>query len=296
MSNIISHVYKGVKDFQIIIDLLIKHRHPNHRNDYPLKVDIEENMASETVRANTRIWFDDGQPIGWAYVDDFNNLRWEFDSHYEVLVGDEIVKWGESCIRKLKEESITLDTSCREDYADRISFLKRHGFHQTEVTSIAMVRDLSQLIPEPNPPLGFKIRPIAGTQEADKVAATHRAAFGTDYMTTEKRLAIMNSSEYDPSLDLVVVTADRTIAAYCSCAVNETEKTGEPDPVAVHPRFQRMGLARALLLTGMQLLKKRGMMSAHLGTSGDNIAMQKTAESVGFTIEYIKLWFSKEVT
>lgn len=296
MSNIISRVYKGEKDFQIIIDLLIKHRHPNHRNDYPLKVDIEENMASETVRANTRIWFDDGQPIGWAYVDDFNNLRWEFDSHYEVLVGDEIVKWGESCIRKLKEESITLDTSCREDYADRISFLKRHGFHQTEVTSIAMVRDLSQLIPEPNPPLGFKIRPIAGTQEADKVAATHRAAFGTDYMTTEKRLAIMNSSEYDPSLDLVVVTADRTIAAYCSCAVNETEKTGEPDPVAVHPRFQRMGLARALLLTGMQLLKKRGMMSAHLGTSGDNIAMQKTAESVGFTIEYIKLWFSKEVT
>ena len=296
MSNITSLAYKGEDNFQIIIDLLTKYRHMEHRNDYPLKVDIEENMASETVRANTRIWFDDGQPIGWAYVDDFNNLRWEFDSHYEVLVGDEIVKWGESCIRILNEESITLDTSCREDYADRISFLKRHGFHQTEMTSIAMVRDLSQLIPEPNPPLGFKIRPIAGTQEADKVAATHRAAFGTDYMTTEKRLAIMNSSEYDLSLDLVVVTADRTIAAYCSCSVNETEKTGDTDPVAVHPRFQRMGLARALLLTGMQLLKRRGMISAHLGTSGDNIAMQKTAESVGFTVEYTNLWFSKEVT
>ena len=35
--------------------------------------------------------------------------------------------------------------------------------------------------------------------------------------------------------------------------------------------FQRMGLARALLLTGCMLLKERGMLSAHLGTSGDNI-------------------------
>ena len=298
MSNISSRVYESNKDFQIIINLLTKHRHPGHRNDYPTKVDIEENMASETICANTRIWFDDGQPIGWAYVDDFNNLRWELDNQYNDVIGSEIVVWGESCIRKIqsRKESITLDTNCREDYTDRVSFLKCHGFRQTEGTSIAMVRDLSQPIPEPNPPLGFKIRPIVGIQEADKVASTHRAAFGTDYTTTENRLAIMNSSEYDSSLDLVAVAPHGAIAAYCSCAINETEKTGDTDPVAVHPSLQRMGLARTLLLTGMHLLKKRGMMSAHLGTNGDNIAMKKTAESVGFTMEYKKLWFSKEVT
>ena len=298
MSHITSRVYKSEEDFQIIIDLLSKHRHPNHRNDYPLKVDIEENLASETVRANTRIWFDDGQPIGWAYVDDFRNLRWEFNTQYDELIGTEIVAWGETCIRKVQsiQEAITLDTSCRESYTERISFLKRHGFQQTEGTSIGMTRDLSKPIPDPELPNGFIIRSIAGVEEADRVASTHRAAFGTDYMTTERRLAIMNSSEYDPSLDLVVVASDETIAAYCSCSVNETEETGDTDPVAVHPRFQRMGLARALLLRGMQLLKERGMMSAHLGTSGDNIAMQKTAESVGFTLEYTNLWFSKEVT
>jgi hypothetical protein len=56
-----------------------------------------------------------------------------------------------------------------------------------------------------------------------------------------------------------------------------------------------MGLARALVLSGMRLLKERGMKSAHLGTSGENIAMQKTAQSVGFNLEYTNLWFSKEV-
>ncbi|HMX20682.1 MAG TPA: hypothetical protein PKC52_15580, partial [Anaerolineales bacterium] len=55
------------------------------------------------------------------------------------------------------------------------------------------------------------------------------------------------------------------------------------------------GLAKALLLKGMQLLKERGMKSASLGTNGDNIAMQRTAEAVGFRLEHKTLWFEKEV-
>jgi RimJ/RimL family protein N-acetyltransferase len=45
----------------------------------------------------------------------------------------------------------------------------------------------------------------------------------------------------------------------------------------------------------LRLLKERGVQSAHLGTSGDNLAMQKAAESVGFKVEHRTFWFSKEV-
>lgn len=297
MSHISSRLYQGGKDFQAILELLNRVRPAEHLNDYPVKVDIEENLASETVRTNTRLWFDKGQPVGWAYVDEFNNLRWEVDDRYEETLGAEIVTWGEGCIRKnpTDGEIATLDASCRDDYAARVSFLKRHGFRQTEDTSVHMIRALSEPIPEPELPPGFLIRPIKGTEEAEAVASTHRAAFGTDYMTTENRLAIMNTSEYDPSLDLLVIAPDRTVAAYCTCPVNDLTKVGSTDPVATHPNYQRMGLARALLLTGMRLLKERGMESAQLGTRGDNIAMQKTAESVGFTVRYRTIWFSKEV-
>jgi len=293
MSNITSRIYESEKDFQTIINLLAKVRPPERLNDYPTKVDIEESLASENIRANTRIWFDDDRPIGWAYVDDFDNLRWEFDNQYDKAIGGEIIAWGETCIRK--GEGSSLDASCKESHTERISFLKQHGFRQTETTSIFLTRDLTKLIPEPEVPQGFVIRPIKGIEEAEAVASTHRAAFRTEYMTTERRIAIMSTSEYDPSLDLVVIAPDGTIAAYCSCSVNDREKTGDTDPVATHPNYQRKGLARALLLRGMQLLKERRMLSAHLGTSGDNIAMQKTAASVGFTIEYKNLWFSKEV-
>ena len=96
MNHITSRIYKDGKDFQIIIDLIARIRPSNHLNDYPVKVDIEENLASAEIRANTRLWFDEGLPVGWAFVDEFNNLRWEIDGQYGERIGAEIVAWGES--------------------------------------------------------------------------------------------------------------------------------------------------------------------------------------------------------
>jgi GNAT superfamily N-acetyltransferase len=297
MTNILSRIYEVEKDFQTIIDLIARIRPPEHLHDYPIKVDIEENLASSVIRANTRLWFDDDQPVAWAYVDEFNNLHWELDTRYEERIGAEIIVWGEACIRKTltNGDRGALDTSCRADYTKRILFLQKHSFHQTEDITVAMTCLLAESIAEPKLPPGFIIRPVAGIHEAEAIATMHRAAFGTNYMTTENRLAIMKTSDYDPSLDLIIVAPDGTIAGNCICSVNEQERRGKTDPVATHPRFQRMGLARALLLTGLRLLKERGATSAHLGTSGENIAMQKTAEAVGFTIQHKTLWFSKEV-
>lgn len=280
-----------------MIDLITSVRPQKYLDDYPSKVDMEENFASTEIHTNTRLWFENSQLVGWAFVDNFRNVWWELDHQFEELLGKQIIEWGVDCIRRTlsNDEKATLDTSCREDNADRLSFLHKHGFKQEGATTFYMARSLSEPILKPRLPQGFVIRSVTGHQEADAIARTHRAAFGTEYMTTERRLAIMNTSEYDPSLDLVVIAPDGTIAAYCTCSINGQKLTGNTDPVATHPHYQRMGLARALLLHGLQLLKQRGMKSAHLGTSGDNMAMQKTAESVGFKVEHKTLWFSKGI-
>lgn len=296
MSIISSRLYEGEKDFQTMLDLMSRIRPAVHASDYPTKVDIEENLAVEEIRANARLWFDAGQPIGWAYVDTLHNLYWELEKSYTDSVGAEMVVWGMNCVRKnlAAGESSTLDASCREDYQERMDFIRQHGFRQTEVVTVHMKRNLSEHISAPELPQGFQMRSVKGIEEAEAIASTHRAAFGTDYMTTENRLIIMNSSEYDPSLDLVVVAPDGTIAAYCTCSTKPGGQ-GYTDPVAVHPNYQRKGLSRALLLKGMQMLKERGMKSAHLGTSGDNIAMQKSTETAGFFLEHKVIWFEKEV-
>lgn len=297
MGTISSRTYVDEKDFKIMLGLLAAVRPPEYLNDYPGRVDIEENLAAPAIRNNTRLWFDGSQPIGWAYVDEFNNLRWELDTQYEEMTGSQIIEWGVACVQKTLTHggSTTLDASCREDYAARIAFLKQFGFQQTEDTTIRMRRNLSKLIPQSKLPQGFTIRSIAGIQEAEAVAGMHRAAFGTEYMTAEKRRIIMSTSGYDPVLDLLVIAPDGAIAANCICSVNEGSKIGSTDPVATHPAYQRLGLARALLLTGLRLLQERGMSFADLGTSGENLAMQKTAESAGFRIDDKTIWFSKEV-
>ncbi len=296
MSRISNRAYRN-DDYQSVFDLLTRVRPSKFKHEYPTKADLEENLASKGIQARTRLWFDENRLIAWAYVDDFRNLRWEIESQYNHQIGVDIVDWGIACVRTMpsKDEPSTLDASCREDYTDRIEFLEQHGFQRTENATLHMRRDLLMPIPKSELPEGFAIRSVKGIEEAEAIASLHRAAFGTDYMTTENRLAIMNTSEYDPSLDLVAVAPNGTLAAYCTCSENLEHKIGSTDPVATHPDYQRLGLARALLLTGLGLLKDRDMQKATLGTSEDNIAMKKVAESVGFYIAYKTIWFEKRI-
>lgn len=266
--------------------------------DYPNNVDLHELLQSAVVQANTRLWPGDERLIAFALMDEFNNLLFDCQPEKLNALGDEIVQWGSS---RLNRGAKTLDTNCRESDTTRVVFLEKHGFVRTPTETIFMRRNLDEPIPIPALPAGFIIRPIKGEEEAGPLAELHRLAFGTDYITTEKRITWMRVPEYDASLDLVVTAPDGTFAAYCMCSINNERDQltgileGQTDPVATHPRYQRLGLARALLSTGLHLLKERGMKMAGLGTSGDNIAMQKTALSIGFYITHKKIWFEKAI-
>src|SRR5829696_4737950 len=80
MSHISSCIYKDEKDTQIMIGQMAGLWPFDHLDDYPTKVHIEEKLALAMVRSNTRLWFDEDQAIGFGYVDDFNNLDWEFEN------------------------------------------------------------------------------------------------------------------------------------------------------------------------------------------------------------------------
>ena len=73
------------------------------------------------------------------------------------------------------------------------------------------------------------------------------------------------------------------------------QKNGYTDPIATHPDFQRRGLSKALLLCGLSLLKARGMLTAHLGTSSENSAILHCAESVGFHTTHKVFFYQKPI-
>jgi ribosomal protein S18 acetylase RimI-like enzyme len=268
--------------------------------------DFDEYMALESTGVNTRIWRNhEGLLIAFAFVDGFNNLCFAVDEKYNSRTLElELVEWGMTCMRRRnieRDELATLDASCRANNRTRLAFLERYGFNREKVRTYHYERNLLAAIPRTELPEGFLLCSVNGEEQAERLAALHRSAFGTDQMSLEYRLAMMRVPNYDPRLGLFIMAPSGEPVAFCVCsvAVEENErdgsKNGYTDPIGVEPRFQDRSLGKAILTAGLQALKTRGMEVAKLSTSSENIPMQRLAEALGFRVVSEKIWFSKVV-
>ncbi len=298
--------YCGAADLEAMVDLLSSARSAQSISDYPTPLDLRELLALPEMQIATRLWFSDaGDLVAFALVDTVNNLLFELNPNaYTVEIEDQLVTWGMDCVSRNPFPDLFsphLDATCKMDNVVRKAFLERHGFERSPGGSLTMVRSLDDPIPVARLPYGFIIRPMAGEQEVEAYVALHQAAFGTRNMTKAYRLAIMQTPDYLPELDLVAVAPDGSLAALCVCQMASDENgpegvsIGRTDPVGTHPAYRRRGLAKALLLTGLSLLKERGATQAELTTTGDNLPMIRAAGEAGFTISSSILWFSKPV-
>jgi mycothiol synthase len=264
-------------------------------------VDFEEQILLAASRASLRLWKHNDQLLGFAYVDAYNNL-W-FDTEPEnscpAQLEAEIVAWGAACLKSRSPDSeagSTLDCCCRSDNHQRVQLLERHAFSLQPIRSLRYARSLTEPVKIHPLPAGFSIRCVNGEDEVDPLVALHRAAFGTDYMTNEERLAIMSAPQYVREMDLIAVAPNGELAAFCIGGFSDPEhKTGYTDPIGTHPHYQQLGLAKAIVSFTLRRLQNAGAQSAELGTSSENIALQKLADALGFTCVSEKLWFSKNI-
>jgi mycothiol synthase len=265
-------------------------------------VDFDEQMLISSIRATTRIWKQDNKIVGFAFVDEYNNLWFDTEIEFTLLdeLENEIIEWGVIC-RKRRITEIgtdnTLDCPSNADNNHRISVLENHGFTLESIRSLQYSHLLNERIPEYPLPMGFLIRCVKGKDEVKQLVALHQAAFGSNSMTTEYRLAMMSTPQYIQKMDLVVVTPKDELAAFCICGFDDQDKRiGYTDPIGTHPSYQRIGLSKALISAGLIALKNAGANTVRLGTSSQNIAMQKLAYALGFVCVSEKLWFSKAVS
>ncbi len=289
-----SHLLQGDADLRLIRNLV------QHLPGGTSVVDFEEKMLTPVVLRFTCLWLDGDQAIAFALVDDFNNLMFDVDPPFaSETLGREIVDWGLACMRERNLETgaaSTLDASCEARDYGRMAFLQSHGFQLDEVRSLQFTHPLDGPIPIHPLPEDFFVRAVLGEQEVEQLVALHRAAFGTDHMTLEGRLAIMHAPGYEPDLDWVAIAPSGDLAAFCICGFEgDSREVGYTDPIGTHPQYQHMGLARALVSAGLRELQRRGAKKAGLGTSSQNRAMQRLAESLGFVLESERVWFSKTV-
>ncbi|MDX6399796.1 MAG: hypothetical protein QOF27_402 [Gaiellaceae bacterium] len=74
----------------------------------------------------------------------------------------------------------------------------------------------------------------------------------------EVEARLRQCSLYDPALDLAVEAADGQVAGYALFWIDPVTQVGLVEPMRVEDAYQRRGLARALLTTGLDRLAKRG--------------------------------------
>jgi ribosomal protein S18 acetylase RimI-like enzyme len=289
-----SYLLQNEIDIQKMRDLI------QRRSQESTIIDFEETIALASVQAVTRLWQHDDRLIAFAYIDEYNNLRFETDPGYaSIQVESEIVDWGIACMKKRNIETgreDTLDFSCSARHTRRIAMLENLGFVRENLRTLHYARSLDEPFVEYAFPQGFSLRCVAGEHEVESLVALHRAAFGTDNMTVEQRLAMMHAPYYERELDFVAIAPDGELSAFCSCGLEEGEqRVGYTDPIGTHPRYRRLGLGKAIVTAGLHALKDRGANKVVLGTSSENIAMQRLAEALGFVLVSESMWFTKKV-
>lgn len=300
-----SRPFAGPADLQAMIRLTARLRAAGQRV-YPIAADLHEELDDPDTQITARLWEDGGELVGFAYVSRWQNLVDAFDgARFLPEVQAELMDKMAAATRgrnRAKGETLTLDASAMEADLPRLALLERFGFTRQEESSLLYARPLDGDLPPIVLPPGFGIRPLGGAAELEAYVTLHRAAFGTDNMTIKYRQSIMNAPGYLPELDLVAALPDGTLAAFCMCQIFADDapragghKEGWTDPLGTHPAYRRLGLARALILAGLGLLRRRSIDTALLGTSSSNTAMQRLAEGLGFRVASNTLWYSRTI-
>ncbi|MEZ4711952.1 MAG: GNAT family N-acetyltransferase [Caldilineaceae bacterium] len=281
---------------------IIQARPPARTADYPGAVDLHELMGVAETQAHTRLWEDEcGAAVGFAIVEPaYRSLTFEVAPPADhAQVGAEMIAWAADQLRAAGHSSMRI--SCRTDNRARVELLTAHGFVAEPMSNLHLQRSLAQPIPTPQLAAGFTIQHMTGEHEVQKMVELHRAAFGTENMTVAYRLSMMRVPDYEPALDLIAVAPDGEWAAFGMASISHAENQqleqpiGWLDPIGTRPKFQRRGLAKALMLTGLTLLKERGMKVAGTNTSHTNMAMQGLAAAIGFQEAARTNWYRKEI-
>jgi GNAT superfamily N-acetyltransferase len=155
----------------------------------------------------------------------------------------------------------TVEVAAREDDFELLDLLAESGFvrddHQSGITSMDAEErpDVSPL------PEGFVL-----VDRAHNPSTPHpmqrRSGGGV-----EARLR--QCSLYDPALDLAVEAAHGQVAGYALFWFDPVTAVGMVEPMRVEDAYQRRGLARAMLIAGLDRLVHRGARRLKVGYATD---------------------------
>jgi ribosomal protein S18 acetylase RimI-like enzyme len=163
-----------------------------------------------------------------------------------------------------------------------------------------MSAELDGLKPIPKLASGIKLRSL-GSDEEEKLVEVINAGFGWQRL----KLGILETwKSADPPFSEDWIQVAETGEQIVSVVVAKPDtdymkylhlKRGHLGPAATLPEFRNKHLASALTAKAMNFLFEKGMDSARLGTSEDNISSITLLRSLGFQVDIVRKTLRKEL-
>jgi ribosomal protein S18 acetylase RimI-like enzyme len=212
---------------------------------------------------------------------------------------DEAIQWIEAHLVSKKkaptEEQKIHIINLKGDREREAALLKR-GFQRGKIYGVLRVRDLEAPIPDASTPEGFQIRSVRGREDFEKLAANIRIVFGHgEWFTADTLEGIARGSFYIRDLDLVVEAPDGSIASFCTFRVDPVSRATELEPMATHPDYRGLGLAKALISEGMRRLKDHDPLLLYIDGAADNTAANRLFRATGFEKKGTYYYWSKMI-
>jgi GNAT superfamily N-acetyltransferase len=229
-----------------------------------------------------RLWFSGADLVawGWAFlprrvkrsdgsVKELTDASLSYQVHPDHMhLVDEVIDWYDGVAAGLQRTALPTDA---EEFA-----LRRWAAHGYRADAQARgdagdwtqlnQRDLAE-IEQPALPAGFRFH-TADEVGPEAAVRAHVAAWAPSAYTAQSYADVRQTSAYRGDLHILVEAADGTMAASTIMWFDRTNKTVEFEPVGTHPYYRRLGLARTMMLHGMQVAKAAGATHATVVCAG----------------------------
>ena len=240
-----------------------------------------------------RLWADGDEVVAYGWLSPPASLDWHQRAGLPAGIRESLVDatlgWAAEAVRSIAVEDGEAPPAALEawtmDADDELNGLlaARGWLRAPEALYTHWSRRLDDTLePVPPLPLGYRVRHVRLPDDRHARVEVHRAAFAPSRMSLEKYAILERMPRYAPEHDLVVEAPDGTLAAFTMVWWSPDAGVGEFEPVGTHPDHRRLGLARAVNLAGLHLLRGLGAQDALVFSAATNPASEALYASVGF--------------
>jgi mycothiol synthase len=211
---------------------------------------------------------------------------------------------GKSLMRHISDYVDTLGVSV---FNIQTSLDSQYARHLLESEGFAHVKDYWQMrwengtLPPINLPDGYGLRAFELDADEAQLTEIQNAAFGEHWgfnpNTVEEIAARVRMESSDPE-GIIFISNGKSLAGYNWTLRNSNEygSVGFVAMTGVHPNFRGKGLGTAVVVTGMEYLKTRGVDGIELEVDSTNTPAVKLYRKLGFKPVHHTVWYEKQIS